>query len=196
MFFFTTVHLTWVLTAWIVLTHVYMLVQTQWQLSKVGMVLAHVGIAVMAVGAATNAEHSFEVNRKLAPGSEFAFGDWHVKYQDTQWHIGPNYTAERAEIEFSKAEQSFVVRPERRHYLVRVMNMSEPSIKRFWHGDYYVTLAEKVDRHAYAVKFQYKATIHWIWLGAMLGVVGVAMSLACAETKRKEARAHAAIENT
>lgn len=192
---FTTVHLTWVLAAWIVLSHLYMLIQTQWQLNKVGMVLAHVGIAVMAVGAATNAEHSFEVNRKLEPGSEFTFGDWQVKYQDTQWHIGPNYTAERAEVEFAKAGKSFVVRPERRHYLVRVMNMSEPSIKRFWHGDYYVTLAEKVDRHAYAVKFQYKATIHWIWLGAMLGVVGVAMSLACAKTKRKEVPAHAAIEN-
>ncbi|USD40399.1 heme lyase CcmF/NrfE family subunit [Vibrio sp. SCSIO 43135] len=163
----------WILACGVVVTHLWAGFKANDGKKLIGVTLAHVGVAVACVGAAMNAEHSYEVNRKLAPNKTFEFVDWQVHYQETQWRIGPNYTAERASIHFEQqGSESFSLFPERRHYPVRVMNMSEPAIKIFWHGDYYVTLGEKVDSQSYAVKVQYKAAIRWVWFGALLGMLG------------------------
>ena len=97
------------------------------------------------------------------------FRDWHIEYLKTEWRVDKNFTAEQALLRFTDAEgRVFELKPERRHYPVRVMNMSEPAIHTTWLGDYYVTLAAKVDEHSYAVKIQYKAYIWWIWGGGLL----------------------------
>lgn len=55
--------------------------------------------------------------------------------------------------------------------------MTEPAIKSFWHGDYYLTLGEKVGLKAYALKIQYRAYIWWIWLGGLMVVAAVFTAL-------------------
>ena len=95
-----------------------------------------------------------------------------LAYQETELYVGNNYTAERGVIEVSNEEHRFVITPERRHYPVRVMNMSEPAMKWFWHGDIYITMGEKVDRQGYAFIVQYKAYVRWIWLGALFMMSG------------------------
>ncbi len=159
------------LACWVLLTHFkHLLINKQ---KALFMVLAHLGFAVSAVGAVMNSEYSYEISRRLEPGSVIELSDWKVSYKDTHWYLGSNYTAELGEIEFGREEDTrFVLKPERRHYPVRVMNMSEPAIQSFWHGDYYVTLGEKVSKTAYAVKIQYKAYIWWIWSGAFLAMLG------------------------
>jgi cytochrome c-type biogenesis protein CcmF len=136
------------------------------------MVFSHIGIAISTVGAVMNSEQSFEMSHKLSPGVSVSFMDWQVDYQQTHWYIGNNYTAEQGEIHFVSDQAQFVLKPERRHYPVRVMNMSEPAIKPFWHGDYYVTLGSKVDVESYAVKIQYKAYISWVWGGVIFALLG------------------------
>jgi cytochrome c-type biogenesis protein CcmF len=163
------VTLVWGLAVWVLLSHSLLAIK-QSKLSF--MILAHIGLAISCIGAVMNSEHSFEVNHKMSAGSSAQFGVWQVDYLDTEWAIGPNYTAERALIRFSRQGREFVLMPERRHYPVRVMNMSEPAIRPFWHGDYYVTLGSKVDVDSYAVKIQYKAYIGWIWGGALVAMLG------------------------
>ncbi len=172
MWFSPAVSVVWGLGAWVVISHL-LLVAKQQKLTF--MVLAHIGLAISSIGAVMNAEHSFEVNHKMAAGSSLEFGEWQVEYLDTHWVIGPNYTAEQAELRFSSEQRSFTLIPERRHYPVRVMNMSEPAIQPFWHGDYYVTLGSKVDADSYAVKIQFKAYISWIWGGALVAMLGAVL---------------------
>ncbi|MDN3683675.1 cytochrome c-type biogenesis CcmF C-terminal domain-containing protein [Vibrio sinaloensis] len=87
------------------------------------------------------------------PMSSGSVTTWTITYHDTVWNVGANYTAEQGVIGFESAQgDRFIVKPERRHYPVRVMNMSEPAIYSKWHGDYYVTLGPKVDSRSYAVK--------------------------------------------
>jgi len=119
-----------------------------------------------------NSFHSFEASYRLAPQSQVEFMDWTLAYQETELYVGNNYTAERSVIEVSNEAHRFFIAPERRHYPVRVMNMSEPAMKWFWHGDVYITMGEKVDREGYAFRVQYKAYVRWIWLGALLMIVG------------------------
>lgn len=166
---------TWCLACWIVVTHGYALWRarkTNYQRKLLGMSVAHLGIACLAVGAGMNSFHSFEASYRLAPGSKVEFMDWQLTYRNTELYIGDNYTAEKGIIELTTGAEHFAIAPERRHYPVRVMNMSEPAMKWFWHGDVYITMGEKVDREAYAFRVQYKAYVRWIWLGALLMIVG------------------------
>jgi len=166
------------LACWVVVTHFKHLLICKHKSGALFMVLAHLGFTITVVGAVMNSENSYEVSRRLEPGSEIQLADWNIVYRDTHWYLGANYTAELGEIEFSNQQgERFVLTPERRHYPVRVMNMSEPAIKSFWHGDYYVTLGEKVSRTAYAVKIQYKAYIWWIWSGAIIAMFGAFIHL-------------------
>ena len=166
--------LVWGLSTWIIAGHVQ---------SSIGqrrisfMTLAHIGFAIAAIGAVMNAQHSYEVNQKMSPGTTIEIGDWQVDYLDTRWYVGANYTAQQGIVQFTHEDRLFTIRPERRYYPVRVMNMSEPAIKSVWNGDYYVTLGPKISSQTYAVKIQFKAYVNWIWVGALLAVFGALIPL-------------------
>ncbi|SBS68884.1 heme lyase CcmF/NrfE family subunit [Vibrio atlanticus] len=183
--------MTWSLAFWVLLTHVYGLAVTRsskFQRKVWVMTFAHVGVAILAVGAAMNSYHSFERSYKLSPGAQVEFMDWTLAHEDTELYVASNFTAEKAILKLETGEQSFSITPERRHYQVRVMNMSEPAMKWFWHGDVYITVGEKVDATAYALRVQYKAYARWIWFGGLFSILGAVLSL----TNRKKKTVKAA----
>ncbi|MGF1695876.1 heme lyase CcmF/NrfE family subunit [Vibrio lamellibrachiae] len=181
------VWLVWILAIWVIASHVYTFIAAGFKLNQFASLLAHVGIAISCIGAVMNSEHSHELGRKLSSETQFDFQQWQVIYHDTHWVVGPNYTAERAEIELIHQNgRSFTVSPERRHYPVRVMNMSEPAIKIFWHGDIYVTLGEKLSSNSYAVKIQYKAYIRWVWFGTFMMMLGGVVAMMSSKKTRVE----------
>lgn len=183
--------ITWSLAFWVLLTHVYGLAVTRsskFQRKVWVMTFAHVGVAILAVGAAMNSYHSFERSYKLSPGVQVEFMDWTLAHEDTELYVASNFTAEKAILKLDTGEQNFSIKPERRHYQVRVMNMSEPAMKWFWHGDVYITMGEKVDATAYAFRVQYKAYARWIWFGGLFSILGAVLSL----TNRKKKTVKAA----
>ncbi len=174
------VQITWVVAAWVFVSHVYALVtayKETYFMRVISMSLAHMGMAIFAIGAAMNSHHSLELNKKLEPGSAIQFFDWTLKHIETDLYVGSNFTAERAQLELSEGEEAFIIAPERRFYQVRVMNMSEPAMKWFWHGDVYITMGEKINSSAYAFRIQYKSYVRWIWLGALISVFGAIAAL-------------------
>ncbi|MBW3694800.1 heme lyase CcmF/NrfE family subunit [Vibrio sp. T187] len=176
----TPVLMTWMLALWVVLSHGYVVFQaygTEHVRKMVSMSLAHVGIAIVAIGAAMNSFHSLEINKKLEPGEQIQFMSWVIKHQDTELYVGPNFTAEQAHLIIEDQRAEYALTPERRHYQVRVMNMSEPAMKWFWHGDIYITMGEKVDANAYAFRIQYKAYVRWVWFGALIAILGAGVAI-------------------
>ncbi|MDL5027800.1 heme lyase CcmF/NrfE family subunit [Vibrio sp. TMPB1044] len=186
--------MTWSLAFWVLLTHVYGLAVThssKFQRKVWVMTFAHVGVAVLAVGAAMNSYHSSERSYKLSPGAEVEFMDWTLAHRDTELYVASNFTAEKAILNLESGEQSFPISPERRHYQVRVMNMSEPAMKWFWHGDVYITMGEKVDSTGYAFRVQYKAYARWIWFGGLFSILGALLSLTHRKKKTVKASQYA-----
>ncbi|PAR39590.1 cytochrome C [Vibrio metoecus] len=180
------VQLFWILGCWVASTHLLCLLEKKTR--AIPMLMAHLGLAFLAVGTAMNAEHSLEIAKKMAPGDTLTFMQWQVTYEDMDWAIGPNYTLEKARFTWQKeGASSFIMEPERRHYPVRVMNMSEPALHGLWNGDLYVTLGSKFSEQShsaksyavksYAVKLQFKAYIGWIWLAALMFVMGSVLAL-------------------
>ncbi|MEZ8964334.1 MULTISPECIES: heme lyase CcmF/NrfE family subunit [Vibrio] len=186
--------MTWSLAFWVLLTHVYGLAVTRsskFQRKVWVMTFAHVGIAVLAIGAAMNSYHSFERSYKLSPGTQVEFMGWTLSHRDTELYVASNFTAEKAILKLETGEQSFSITPERRHYQVRVMNMSEPAMKWFWHGDVYITMGEKIDSAAYAFRVQYKAYARWIWFGGLFSIIGALLSLTHRKKKTDKAAQYA-----
>lgn len=137
------------------------------------MFIAHIGVAVAAIGVLLNAYDSTEISSKMGPSDQVNLGELTVEYEETQWIIGPNYTAEQALISVTdKNNKQYQLTPQRRHYPVRVMNMSEPAIKSLWNKDIYITLGEKIDSTDYALRIQKRAFTNWIWAGAILMMIG------------------------
>ncbi|QUM84820.1 heme lyase CcmF/NrfE family subunit [Moritella sp. 28] len=138
-----------------------------------GMTVAHVGVAITAVGVLLVSYESAEVSAKMSPGSSVVLGDITVNYIETEWLVASNYTAEQAVLEVVDKDGHIVqLKPQKRYYPVRVMNMSEPAIHSSWLRDIYITMGEKIGRHSYAIRIQNRAFINWLWTGSIMMMLG------------------------
>ncbi len=147
-------------------------------LNRFGSLLAHLGVAVCALGIAQVSHHSQEGGAVLAAGQPYQLGAFEFRYEGSEPIIGPNYTAERITLSVHKnAKEVARLTPERRHYSVRTMNMNEPGIAWGMLGDLYVVLGEKMGPGAYAMRLHYKPLVRWIWLGGLLMMAGGTLRL-------------------
>ncbi|WP_461602165.1 heme lyase NrfEFG subunit NrfE [Aeromonas rivipollensis] len=146
--------------------------------SRLGSLLAHLGVAVCALGIAQVSHHSQEGSTLLAADKPYRLGAHEFRYEGSEPLIGPNYTAERITVSVHKDGREVArLAPERRHYSVRTMNMNEPGIKGGLFGDLYVVLGEKMGPGAYAMRLHHKPLVRWIWLGGLLMMTGGALRL-------------------
>ncbi|TFF78925.1 heme lyase NrfEFG subunit NrfE [Aeromonas taiwanensis] len=147
-------------------------------LNRLGSLLAHLGVAVCALGIAQVSHHSQEGGTVLAADKPYRLGAFEFRYEGSEPLIGPNYTAERITLSVHKGGQEVArLAPERRHYSVRTMNMNEPGIAWGMLGDLYVVLGEKMGPNAYAMRLHHKPLVRWIWLGGLLMMAGGTLRL-------------------
>ncbi|MFQ2412375.1 heme lyase NrfEFG subunit NrfE [Aeromonas caviae] len=147
-------------------------------LNRFGSLLAHLGVAVCALGIAQVSHHSQEGGAVLAAGQPYQLGAFEFRYEGSEPLIGPNYTAERITLSVHQDGKEVArLTPERRHYSVRTMNMNEPGIKWGLLGDLYVVLGEKMGPGAYAMRLHYKPLVRWIWFGGLLMIAGGTLRL-------------------
>ncbi|MDM5059624.1 heme lyase NrfEFG subunit NrfE [Aeromonas rivipollensis] len=146
--------------------------------NRLGSLLAHLGVAVCALGIAQVSHHSQEGGTVLAADKPYRLGAHEFRYEGSEPLIGPNYTAERITVSVHKDGREVArLTPERRHYSVRTMNMNEPGIQGGLFGDLYVVLGEKMGPGAYAMRLHHKPLVRWIWLGGLLMMTGGALRL-------------------
>ncbi|EKP0260538.1 heme lyase NrfEFG subunit NrfE [Aeromonas sobria] len=154
---------------------------TPWReltLNRLGSLLAHLGVAVCALGIAQVSHHSQEGGTVLGANQPYQLGAFEFRYEGREPVIGPNYTAERITLSVHKDGKEVArLTPERRHYSVRTMNMNEPGIVWGLFGDLYVVLGEKMGPDAYAMRLHYKPLVRWIWLGGLLMIAGGTLRL-------------------
>ncbi|HEH9429954.1 TPA: heme lyase NrfEFG subunit NrfE [Aeromonas sobria] len=158
-----------------------LLLNTPWReltLNRLGSLLAHLGVAVCALGIAQVSHHSQEGGTVLGANQPYQLGAFEFRYEGREPVIGPNYTAERITLSVHKDGKEVArLTPERRHYSVRTMNMNEPGIVWGLFGDLYVVLGEKMGPDAYAMRLHYKPLVRWIWLGGLLMIAGGTLRL-------------------
>src|SRR5690606_31184277 len=79
-----------------------------------GMLVAHLGVGVFAIGVACVNSRSREADRAVAIGEQFELGGYTFRLAGLEDVDGANYDATRGRIEVTKDGSRFVLTPEKR----------------------------------------------------------------------------------
>lgn len=141
--------------------------------SQLGMLIAHLGIAVSVIGGTMVSNYSVERSVRMGPGISQELAGYTFNYIETKNVVGPNYTAQQGQIEVYHGDDYVaLLRPDRRQYNVRTMDMTEAGIDWGLFRDLYVTMGDPISRTEFAVRLNYKPFVRWLWFGSIFMMVG------------------------
>jgi cytochrome c-type biogenesis protein CcmF len=166
--------------------------------SYYGMQLAHVGVAVFIIGVTIVTGYQLEQDVRMEVGDTVTAGSYTFRFNGVTDALGPNYHADRAEIEVSRnGVITNMMYPEKRTYTAAGNVMTETAIDSGIFRDLYISLGEPVSNGAWSVRVYYKPFVSWIWGGAILMALGGGLALsdrryALAARKQREALAQQA----
>ncbi len=138
-----------------------------------GMMLAHLGFAVLIIGIMLSSLLNIESNVRIKPGNATHIGPYQFFFVDTESSNGTNYRGIRANFEVIKNKNHIAdLHPEKRIYIVREMVMTKVDIHPGIFRDLYIALGEPLDQNYWSLRIYYKPFIRWIWFGAAIMILG------------------------
>ncbi len=145
--------------------------------ATIGMLLAHLGVAVFIFGVTLVKGYEVERDVKMRIGSTTTIDGLHFTLRGLRDVEGPNYTAAQGWVEVTKGapgQESKVadLLPEKRMYRVQQNLMTEAAIRTRLTGDLYVSLGEQLPDGAWTVRVYVKPFVSWIWFGCLMMALG------------------------
>ena len=138
-----------------------------------GMILAHLGVAMMVWGIAFSQNYSIERDVRMNVGDTVQIAGYDFTFKGISDANGPNYVGGKAQIDISRdGKHETTLYAEKRLYTVSKMPMTEAAIDWGFSRDLYAALGEKLDNNAWALRLYYKPFIRWIWLGGLFMALG------------------------
>jgi cytochrome c-type biogenesis protein CcmF len=149
---------------------------------RYGGYIAHIGLAVMAIGIISSTAYESRNRFTVSPGDSFALGDYSFEYQGL-WGRKPekNGIEIEAGTEVTLIENSEVVkvfRPGRRFFYaapnqpVAIVDIDTSLIR-----DVYVFTQGWDEQQVAEIQILIKPLVQWLWIGAGLYIGGVLVSL-------------------
>jgi len=162
------------LAVWIVVTALLSLKKRpRGSRAYLGMVVAHIGIAVFVVGVTLVKSYETDKDLKMKPGDTVALAGYLFRLDEVADVKGPNYVAARAKVFVSRdGAPVTVMYPEKRLYVVQNQPMTEAAIDPGPTRDLYISLGDAFDDGSWLVKVQHKPFIDWIWGGCLIMALG------------------------
>lgn len=171
--------LTLTLSIWIITT-----IFTPTSRLKKSMAFAHIGFSVLMIGIMLSTVLNEDREVRIRPGNVVSVGPYQFFFISTEGIRGSNYRGIRASFEVIKNTRHIVnLYPEKRIYPVRDMVMTRVDIHPGIFRDLYLALGEPLEHEYWSVRIYYKPFIRWIWLGAILMIIGGLLSLFKTERK-------------
>ena len=138
-----------------------------------GMVLAHLGVAVFVVGVTLVKSYESEREGHLKAGETLQLGGYLFRLDEVTNVRGPNYIAARAKVTVTRNERPVtVLYPEKRLYVVQNMPMTEAAIQPGLTRDLYVSLGDPLEGGGWLVAARVKPFVDWIWGGCLIMALG------------------------
>jgi len=151
-----------------------------------GMTLAHIGMAVCAVGVVGASLFDSQRDLRMAPGDDVELGGYRFVFEGTQHYSGSNWEADRATVVvFRDDRQITVLRPDKRLYTVQNQIMTEAAIHAGFTRALFVAMGEPLEGDAWAMRVHIKPFVRWIWMGGLFMTFG---GLLAASDKRYRLR--------
>jgi cytochrome c-type biogenesis protein CcmF len=154
----------------------------------VGMMTAHLGVAVFILGVTLVRTGEIERDVQMAPGDTTTIGDLVFTFRGASDVRGPNYRAAQGEVVVTDGGRLVTtLRPEKRFYPTSQSTMTEAAIRPGITRDLYVSLGEPIaNSPAWIVRVYVKPFVDWIWSGCLIMAIG---GLLAASDRRYRARA-------
>ncbi len=138
-----------------------------------GMLCAHIGIAVCALGVGLSSVYDVQKDLRMLPGDSQEVAGYEFRFDRLDNIQGPNYTASRGQISaFKNGQLVSVLYPEKRNYPTRNQVMTEADIDGSLSRDLYVSLGEPLKGEAWAIRLHVKPFVRCIWLGGIMISLG------------------------
>ena len=154
--------------------------------AMVGMMVAHLGIAIFIFGVTMVRTGEVERDVRMNIGDTTEIDGTVFTFRGTRELQGPNYRAVQGAIDVTENGRRIVtLRPEKRFHPASGSTMTEADIDVGFTRDLYVSLGEPVDRGAWIVRIYVKPFIDWIWGGCLVMALG---GLLAATDRRYRAR--------
>ncbi|NOQ34843.1 MAG: heme lyase CcmF/NrfE family subunit [Methylococcaceae bacterium] len=157
-------------------------------LSYYGMMFAHIGIAVVAIGITLVSVYSEERDMRMEAGDTVELAGYLFEFKGTKVVKGANYMADQGILIVTKDGEAITeLNPEKRQYTVKRSMMTEADIDPSLWRDLYVALGEPLDENgtAWAVRVHYKPFVRWLWLGGFLMTLGGLLTVADKRYRKK-----------
>ena len=147
-------------------------------LSQLGMFVAHIGVAVFALGVALSNQLADVDTKAVVLGQTVEIGNYEFNFASIKQDKKLNYQMTQAEFLVTKNLQEVTTLiSEKRFYPGRQTSTTEAGIYGGFIRDLYVTLGEPLPssikgQQAWSVKYQVRPFIRWIWLGTIFMALG------------------------
>jgi cytochrome c-type biogenesis protein CcmF len=151
--------------------------------SAYGMTMAHCGVALMLAGIIVSQAWQIEIIRVMAPGDSAEMAGYRFTFRGVRELQGPNYSIERGEFEITRDGAPVTwLYPEKRFYPVQQIPTTEAAIHTTWLADLYTAIDESRGAAgegdgSWSVRLYYNPLVPWIWLGAVVMMIGGLVSL-------------------
>ncbi len=145
----------------------------QLSMSYYGMILAHAGVAVVAIGITLVSVYSEERDIRMVAGDKVTVADYEFEFKGVQKVQGANYTADQGQIIVRDGDNIIAtLKPEKRYYSVKSSVMTEADIDQGFFRDLFVAMGEPLEGGAWAIRIHYKPFVRWLWYGGTLMTLG------------------------
>jgi cytochrome c-type biogenesis protein CcmF len=148
--------------------------------ASVGMMLAHLGVAVAMVGMTGSSLWQSERITVMQPGETEVVGGYSFTFQGAEQVRGPNYTAIEGRFDVTTTDGTPIAElaPQTRTYVASGQETTEASIRTRPLGDLFAVIGEAQEAEgAYTVRLYFKPVVSWIWMGVTLMGIGGLVSL-------------------
>ena len=141
--------------------------------ATVGMMVAHLGVAVFVFGVTMVGTHDVERDVAMSPGDSTTVNGYTFTYQGVRPMKGPNYEGMQGHLVVTRNGALVSdMHPEKRVYRVQRNPMTEAAIDSRIQGDLYVQLGEVIQGDTWLVRIWVKPFVSWIWFGCLLMGLG------------------------
>ncbi|EKD54020.1 MAG: hypothetical protein ACD_60C00130G0005 [uncultured bacterium] len=179
------------MAVWIILAtlqYAYELLRTKksLELKHGAMIIAHIGIAVIALGVTINKSYSEERQVKIFPGDTVTLSGYQFTLKKIADARGPNYKSLVATFNVQKNNEKIkIVSAEERIYDSNQETLSKPGILINPWRDLYIALGNVFSDGGFAIRVYYKPFVRFIWAGGFLLLIAGLFSLSAYWEKRK-----------
>ncbi|MDR6962247.1 heme lyase CcmF/NrfE family subunit [Shewanella putrefaciens] len=146
----------------------------------VAMLFAHFGVAITIIGATSVSFFEQEALLRMGPGQGKPLASYVLVYESTENVETSSFTAIQANISIRDAANDErvlgYITPQRQTFKSNGMEMSHAGIDHGLWRDIYVSMGLQLSDNEYLIRISYKPLASWIWLGALLMMLGGAIA--------------------